>query len=254
MKQLSTILLILCAQFSIAQFELDNEINLTGSTVSDRQVSNLGPAYDTTNIVSALDIQSNRLIYCSAIGNDSILVNTQVSYNAYLPGSVLLVRIDSNNAASPVINVNGLGYKTILKNYADSLQSNDLIKGQLVYLIYDGANFQLINWLENFCPSGFTKVNNSYCIEADENNASNLWDAIINCKSKNAKMCTWAEWYYACQKTGLGLLNMTNNFEWLNCPINNPNQALIIGNGDCLTGTASHATTTSYNFRCCYAK
>lgn len=251
------VLSILIIYFNIlvcwGQIYIDNSIELSNTNASSRQIKNLGDVYDSTNITSAGDVQNNNLIFIEASGTDSIYGATQFDYVPYIAGTALIVKIDSNNSSSVTININGYGEKNILKNVSDTLITNDLLAGQLIYLIYDGVNFQMINSIEKFCPSGFIEVNKSYCIQQDENPAQNLWNAVLNCKNKGAKLCTWHEWYYACQKSSLSLSNMTNNFEWLNCPVNNPNQSGVMGDGDCVTGSANAATTLR-NFRCCYAR
>lgn len=253
MKYLFTILVLGLSLISNAQIYIDNEVELTNSNDSLRQIQNLGDVYDSTNLVSAKEIQNSELIFMETVGKDSLIGFTKLGFNPYNAGNSFIVKIDSTITGNLIININGYGYRNILKNVNDTITQGDLVAGQIIHIIYDGANFQMANWIEDFCPSGFVKVNRSYCIERDDNPSATLWIAMQECEDKGARLCTWHEWYYACQKTGLGLNQMTNNYEWINAPVNNPNQCGAMGDGDCITGVSA-AHNNNFKYRCCYAR
>ena len=65
------------------------------------------------------------------------------------------------------------------------------------------------------CPSGFVVVNSRYCIEGNERPVEQWYAANVVCNDLGGRLCNKGEWHYACNKTSsLGLLNMTNNWEW----------------------------------------
>jgi hypothetical protein len=53
------------------------------------------------------------------------------------------------NNASASLNVNGLGNRTIKKNFDTNLAANDIKNGQMVSVIYDGSSFQMLSQLGN---------------------------------------------------------------------------------------------------------
>ena len=69
---------------------------------------------------------------------------TPAPLSGYPVGMVINFRPNADNAASPTLNVNGLGAKAIVKNGSTPLAAADLKNGQVVSLIYDGTNFQLV--------------------------------------------------------------------------------------------------------------
>jgi hypothetical protein len=51
----------------------------------------------------------------------------------------------TNTAAAPTLNVNGLGAVIIVKRFNTALVAGDIVVGGVYILIYNGANFQLLN-------------------------------------------------------------------------------------------------------------
>lgn len=69
---------------------------------------------------------------------------TPAPLSDYPTGMVLNFKLDADNAASPTMNVNGLGARAIVKDGSTALAAADLKNGQVASLVYDGTNFQLI--------------------------------------------------------------------------------------------------------------
>jgi hypothetical protein len=71
---------------------------------------------------------------------------------AYAAGSQYAFQADVANAGAATINFNSLGAKTIKKfqgGVAMDLSANDIRAGQWVFLMYDGANMQMLSQLGN---------------------------------------------------------------------------------------------------------
>jgi len=249
--------LLLCLFQCIAgygQLKIDTSITLTGTSAVEQKISHLGSVYNGSNIVRVKEGQNNQLNFLTVSGSNMLSGSTSLELNSLLVGARFDVKIDTNNTGPVTLSINGSADIPVLKNISEALIPNDLIGGMMISVIYDGSAFQLLTTHCKTCPSGFTEVHKNLCIETDENPVLFFWDAVVDCKTKGAKLCTWGQWYYACQKSGLGLLNMTNNNEWLNQPVNNPNQMLIQGNGGCQIGYVAPASTVTYSYRCCYIK
>lgn len=254
MKLYKYILLLLFPLSGFAQVEIDNKLVLTGTTVDKLQVHGVNAALDSTNAVSSLTYQSNAIHYAiaSALSPDSILLSSSLQIPGYKPGMQLTFQMPSNSKDSVYINFNSFGWKKVFyKN--KKIQTPALTSGQMVQVVYDGNEFEVLNSLSFVCPTNFIEVNDHYCIEKNETAASTFFNAIINCSQKNARLCTWNEWYYACQKSGLTLTNMINNYEWIDSATNSTNQVVMVGNTGCLFKSLATNTTNQF-FRCCYSK
>lgn len=62
---------------------------------------------------------------------------------AYVTGTQICFLADSTNAGAVTVNVNGLGAKAIVKAANAALAGGEIQNGAIVWLVYDGTNFQL---------------------------------------------------------------------------------------------------------------
>ncbi|MDR3679421.1 MAG: hypothetical protein P4L41_05600, partial [Flavipsychrobacter sp.] len=131
-----------------AQVQVDKPVQLTGSSATDRRVTGLGSTIqDTSDAVSAANVQSGVLSYAPATGSGN---NYQVSLPVsvgYTAGMMVSFMSNAANSGAVTLNVNGLGTKAVLKNVVQSLQPNDISAGQIISVMYDGNNFQVISQL-----------------------------------------------------------------------------------------------------------
>lgn len=256
-----------CANLS-AQVTFGNKITLTGDIDEDRQVVGISSTPSSLNqAVNVEVVQTNYLKYAEAMGDgNAISIILPIAPLQYSEGMSIYFKANQNNSGSVTLNVNGLGIIPIRKNVSEELQQNEIISGQIVHVIFDGSSFQILSDLQKTCPTGFVKVSNSYCIEANERTPANFFDAILTCASVNARLCHMDEWYYACQDVNASssLTNITGNYEWLNEGGNNysialtdANTASVIGESDCtdlFTGPIRLDSTNDFNllpYRCC---
>lgn len=105
------------------------------------------------------------------------------------------------------------------------------------------------------CPAGdWSAINEQFCIEVNEHSADTWWNASKACGDQNSHLCSWDEWYYVCQKSGSGTINMTNDWEWTNSgqPGGTPT-ATVLGNGSC-TSSSTETMSNTKTFRCCFTR
>jgi hypothetical protein len=89
---------------------------------------------------------SNTSYYAADAGiTDAYAVTLAPAPTAYTAGMVVNFKANTVNTGPATLNVNGLGAKTIVKNYNVTLGNGDIKAGQLVSVIYDGTNFQLLS-------------------------------------------------------------------------------------------------------------
>lgn len=239
----------------MAQVEIDNSIDLNGALTTDKQIKNLANPTTADNAVPAYTDQNGNLIFGEATGIDTLLVSLEPAITAYEPGLMLNIKTSNSNDNAIYIDVNGLGPIQVLNHINESIDSAQVVAGQVLSVIFDGQSFQLLSELDRPCPNGFVEVNDQYCIETAEQTGNQwYWDVVTTCYDQNARLCTWGEWYYACQKSGLSVTGMTNNWEWTSTVANNPGQVKLVGNGSCQVGLVGRTSDQKFKGRCCYSR
>lgn len=238
---------------SNAQVTIDNKLIMTSLDSNERTISGISAAIDTNDLVPVTDLIDNRLLFSSVTNDDSLQLNLPLQYELN-EGMGFWISPITNSANTTIITLDQLNYFP-LKSINQSNETNCLKSNEIEWIIYDGNSFQ--EMFEGFktCPTGYVDVNTEYCIQTNENSAANYWNAIQVCETDGAKLCSWGEWYFACQKSGLGLSNMIDNWEWTESANNHASAALAIGNGSCTTaGESNTQVVTVKTYRCCYRK
>jgi hypothetical protein len=80
-------------------------------------------------------------------GSDTITATvTSSSFIAYAAGQMFnFVAAGTNATSSVTLNLNGLGAKTVTKKGTLALAAGDILAGQVITVVYDGARFQITN-------------------------------------------------------------------------------------------------------------
>jgi hypothetical protein len=252
---ISLLVTILCCNYAFGQIHIDKKLYFDSSSVN-RTIEGIVLAYDSTSGIPYTAFLETKLNYISNQTGSLILNVNLISPLSYYPeGFELFIKSLTSNTGSLFLNVNNLGPVEIKKRDTISLMANEIIPNQIFKVMYDGTYFILQSPSLLKCPTGFTDANDNFCIELNERTAASYLTAVNSCYSINARLCSWGEWYYACQKTSLGLSNMVNNYEYVDDTSDHSNTVLIVGSGSCtstytflLTGTQTHS------YRCCYSK
>ena len=149
------LLTFLCAFQAGAQVQANKQIQMVGTTATDRRITGVSNAVDSADAVNAATLQQNRLNYsdATASGND-LSVNLAVAPVKYQAGMIVSFRTAAANTGSITLNVNNIGIKPVYKNVNQALSANDIVAGQVVSVIFDGNAFQVISQLQPV--SGFT--------------------------------------------------------------------------------------------------
>jgi hypothetical protein len=237
------------------QIEINKPIIFISHEDTNRQVTGINYVTDADDLMNAKTIVLGTSVYAEAIiSGDTLIANFTPPLIEYLPGLKINVQFpDTNYVHVTKLKCNNLTAVDI-NLYGHLLPLKHSFKAkETIILIYDGLKFQVLKRKEKSCPENFTQVNHSYCISKDTLGLGLYYNAIIACNNINARICTWAEWYYACQKTGLNLQNMTNGWQWVDSGAVHSDATKIAGNGGC-TANSAGTLTTFYRFRCCYDK
>lgn len=238
-----------------SQIYIDNQIKMIGSSSSDRTIENLSRPADSLDIVNIYSFRSGSTVYGTAIGNDSLTVSIVPFIGSYKDGMTINFKTTSSNSGSVSLRINNLAYFPLVLN-SKSLSPGILKAAQVVSAVFLNNNFHIISRTDPNCPTGFIEANSRYCIESDERQGTSFSNAVNICYNLNARLCNWGEWYYACQKTSLGLSNMTNNWEYLDDTSDHTHTVTVAGYPDCAKtmGLGTIGLTSPYTFRCCFSK
>lgn len=80
--------------------------------------------------------------------NDTYAISLDVPPSAYVAGMMIAFKANTSNTGACTLNVNTLGAKSIKKAGNVDLGDGDILSGQVVWVIYDGTNFQLIQYAD----------------------------------------------------------------------------------------------------------
>ncbi|HVI08011.1 MAG TPA: phage tail protein [Candidatus Binatia bacterium] len=90
-------------------------------------------------------IQNESYTYGADTGAANAYVVTLVPVpTAYVSGMGVVFKAAHANTGASTLNVNGLGAKSIVKNGSIALVGGEIASGQIMYVKYDGTNFQLV--------------------------------------------------------------------------------------------------------------
>lgn len=79
------------------------------------------------------------------------LPNTLV--NGYETGLFVTFKVLNTNTGASVVNVNGLGNKSIIRTDGDPVAESDIVKDAVVTLVYDGTQFQFVGLVQSLLKS-----------------------------------------------------------------------------------------------------
>lgn len=78
-------------------------------------------------------------------GDDTYAVTLSPSPTSYVEGMKVAFKPTTANTGACTLDLNGLGAKSIKKNVAEDLSTGDIKAGQIVFVMYDGTNFQVVS-------------------------------------------------------------------------------------------------------------
>lgn len=232
------------------QILINNSIsNVDGDTLSIKNVGNLG---DSSTLANLKQTRNNTPIFLTGVLiNDTLNASFDTALFTIENGLVLMLTSDLANSNQVVIKLNSTCYQ-VSKANNNSLVKDDIIPQKIMILAYSQNKFIYLNPERSLCPSGYSKVNEKYCIETNERQAD-FWSAMTTCLSEGARLCSWSEWYYACRHSAaLGIVNMYNlNWEWVHQSQNEVYQGKAVGRGRCDITIHRNGTQLDF-FRCCF--
>ncbi len=242
------------------QITIDNNIEFTSIDSTHNQVINHASPIQENNALSASTLIHKKLSHSQtySYSNNILHMNMEFPISAYEIGMSVSLVSNFTSQDSIRIAIDNGDTLFINKDINVPLDSADIVPTQVVQLIYDGASFVFFN--KNYgCPSGFIQVNNNYCIQINESGPMTIYEAMAHCDTFNSQLCTFSDWYYACQDSSLDLQDMTNNWEWINHGNDHTSDAAVMGGSGVCESIQTNKTelwqgANTAVFRCCFYK
>jgi len=91
---------------------------------------------------------TDSLLYGVASGTNNYTV-TITGVTAYTAGDAYIIKFTNGNDNDSDIDINGLGIKTLVKEFNVQLTGGDIVSGQQLIIMYDGTNFQTLGVAPN---------------------------------------------------------------------------------------------------------
>ncbi|MBS1581542.1 MAG: hypothetical protein JST66_05000 [Bacteroidetes bacterium] len=242
-----------------AQVHIDRPIRLEGSDAANRQVVGLRDGDGESDALNAGTLRAAPYRYAEVAGTTQWDVTLTPTVSEAHEGLCLLLLSNDGNSGPVIIGLSSAGSFPLLKGPGLPLQAGDVLPGELVSAVFDGTTFQLIAARRQDirpCPSGSVAVNEQYCIEIAQHDTAEFDVASIACGQQNGRMCTWSEWWVACNKLStLGLQDMVGDWEWTNNAANADGYVRVVGQSSCTQAATSVGWGgLQRSFRCCYRR
>lgn len=239
-----------------SQVYIQEPIELINSNPTKRQVENLSSPVKKDQAVNTETYLQNQLLYANVSGlNDSLTLSFPINFNDYYVGMMLYLQMPSTNDGKLFVKTGSLNFKEVKLDHR-SLDSGEVSQNRIIQLVYNGNFFELLSDPDRPCPNGFIAPSKDYCIEIQEHDSLTFHQAVEYCMSRDGRLCSWGEWFYACNKAGtLGLSNMVGNMEWIDDGGNYLSDMTVRGSGI----TACNTSVSEYSgfnraYRCCYSR
>lgn len=133
--------------------EIANSLAKNGQTTStaDQPMggfkhTTVGNSSSRTHYAATGQVQDNSFATANAGGTANAITLTLVpALTAYVKGQRFEFVASAANTGATTLNINGLGAKTINRDGGSTVLAGDITNARAVIVIYDGANFQLVN-------------------------------------------------------------------------------------------------------------
>lgn len=235
-----------------AQIAVDAPVVLTG-TADQRAIDGVAPpTHGTSAITVEGSVLASYMWATSSQTGNVINLSTTPSVTEYADGLNLRFLVSTPAWGALQVSVDGLPALPLINPDGLPLHRGQLEAGTLAEVLYSGGQYILLSGPERTCPSGFSRVNDEYCIETNPPSTAGTWQwAIAKCTSLGGNLCTWGEYASACTILGNQLTGMHQNWEWLDDTSNHTHGADSAGRFTCMSQRTTLITVTA-KARCCF--
>lgn len=244
--------------FCTAQVIVDKPIVLTSPLPEERRITGLTHSTEPTDALTAGVSQTGEVHLAQPVAGNAWAVELPALGSDPTDGTYVVVQIPLLVPGPITLDLNGHGPLPILRNGA-AIDGEALVEGSMLSVILAGDAFHIMNGGNDRlrdCPAGTVAVSDQFCVEAMEHGAGDYFAAGLACAGSGLRLCSWAEFVAACQRTTeLQLTGMINNWEWTSSTSNEDNSGRIAGLNDCTSaGNWMSTGSAPVAFRCCFSR
>lgn len=249
-----TVVSFTCCLF--AQVEINNTLIFTNENDTLSQIENIGEITHSHDLITFENTTSEKYISLQLSGAGNYSFTKPYLDFILSDGMQFNLLIDTANTVSPTLEYLSIVYPIIFQD-GSTIPALRFQNNFVVRVIFNGTEFRVLQYFRNSCPNGFISVNENYCIEINERPTTIFTSAIAICQAVGGNLCSWGEWYYACANLSGQVLNMTNNWEFIDDASDHNETNAVIGApgfGGCESFFSENVDLFNRNFRCCYKK
>lgn len=249
---------LLACTTAAAQVTVDKPIILVGADDGARQVTGLNITQSPAAPLTATVEQDGQHRSADAVMGSTWQIDLPALNGAPSAGTTIVVQVPSDPGSGPFeMLVNGSGPYPLLAS-PSTIFEMPVPHLPMLSMVFDGSAFQVLNGRARQrrpCPTGMVAVNDQYCVDILESDTTDFFTAGRSCVGQDKRLCTWGEWYGACQLGAtIGMLNTTGNWEWTDDSANEDQCVRIVGYTSCSQSGTWGAYNTPQYYRCCYTR
>ncbi len=103
------------------------------------------------------------------------------------------------------------------------------------------------------CPIGSVPVSDRLCIDITDGPMEDFYDAVDHCTRAGGRLCAWDEYYIACTRVGDQLIDLFDNWEWIDDTANHTHTVAQAGRNTCISVRSTNINPNQQGRRrCCY--
>jgi hypothetical protein len=241
------------------QVQVDRPVVLAGSADSLRRITGLTMAMDETALITAGEaVQGTVHLALSSGSTNTVALTLSPPALAYTSGMTIRWNPHVVSAGGLVkVNVDGLGDRSVYRNDGLPVAFGQLQPGSVAEIIYADTAFFLTGRTRSDCPTGFVEVSSELCIQQNDSTLIDVFSAVVYCRQRGARLCTWDEYVLACSAQGQQLSGMFDDWEWIDDTSDHTHTGNQAGRYSCRSHRALSADLNPNSvgvIRCCYRK
>jgi hypothetical protein len=237
-----------------AQVTVDRPLRFTAADSTLRQVEGIAPAVSGDALLQAG--AGRGIVHLAQAGGTAMAVTLVMEppCTAYVSGLKVRWTPVAQGAGLVTLNVDGLGARRLYRSDGLPVDAGALAVGSIAEAVYQDTAFFLQHRQRTTCPDGYLPVNASLCIQRNDTLNTSIFNAVKWCSDRGARLCTWDEYIAACTAQQGALIDLFDNWEWMDDTSDHTHTANQAGRWQCRSQRAIGAVDHPNNYgsvRCC---
>ncbi|MBK8949434.1 MAG: hypothetical protein IPM68_11415 [Flavobacteriales bacterium] len=255
--RIATASITLCGALALhAQVHVDAPVRFTSPDSSLRQLDGLAAPAGEADLLTLAAARSGAVHWATAGGTaNAITLAARPPVAVYREGLRLRFLPTLAAGSAPTLNVDGLGPVPLLGPELTPPPTGSLVPGRLAEVVWTDSVFRMNPRPVDGCPVGFLQVHDGLCMQLDDGPDVSIFTALRQCADRGARLCTWDEYLYGCTVLSGQLIDLFNDWEWIDDTSDHTHTANQAGRYYCAQQRSIPATEHPNAYgraRCCY--